>query len=74
MAVSAPVPTTTPRARPAVTTVPLNSVLVLSWYTTRFWGSVTGLTSLATLPLSPVRIDCGGRWVGGGGGDWGSRG
>ena len=30
MAVDAPVPTTTPRARPAVTTVPLNSVLVLS--------------------------------------------
>jgi hypothetical protein len=30
MAVAAPVPTTTPRTRPAVTTVPLNSVLVLS--------------------------------------------
>jgi hypothetical protein len=30
MAVAAPVPTTTPRALPAVTTVPLNSVLVLS--------------------------------------------
>lgn len=30
MAVAAPVPMTTPRARPAVTTVPLNSVLVLS--------------------------------------------
>lgn len=30
MAVAAPVPTTTPRARPAVTTVPLNNMLVLS--------------------------------------------
>lgn len=56
MAVAAPVPTTTPRARPAVTTVPLNSMLVLSCTTAL--AASTGEGSLATEPDSPVRMDC----------------
>ena len=57
MAVAAPVPTTTPRPRPAVTTVPLNSMQVLSCTTAL--AASTGAVLLATLPLSPVRMDCG---------------
>mmetsp|Transcript_44744 Transcript_44744/g.115821 ORF Transcript_44744/g.115821 Transcript_44744/m.115821 type:complete len:285 (-) Transcript_44744:108-962(-) len=55
MAVEAPVPMTTPRARPTVTTVPENMMHVLSCTTAL--ADVTASTSFSTEPLSPVRMD-----------------
>mmetsp|Transcript_14984 Transcript_14984/g.53970 ORF Transcript_14984/g.53970 Transcript_14984/m.53970 type:complete len:290 (-) Transcript_14984:46-915(-) len=54
IAVFNPVPTTTPRHRPTVTTVPLYSMHVLSC-TTAF-ALAHGVSSLDTDPLSPVRM------------------
>ena len=53
-AVPAPVETTTPRARPAVTTVPPNATFLLSCATA--FATVTTSADFSTLPLSPVRM------------------
>mmetsp|Transcript_35412 Transcript_35412/g.67770 ORF Transcript_35412/g.67770 Transcript_35412/m.67770 type:complete len:279 (-) Transcript_35412:170-1006(-) len=55
MAVLTPHADTTARARPTVTTVPENSMAVLSWYTA--WTEAHGCMSLSMLSDSPVRMD-----------------
>ena len=56
IAVRAPVPITTPRALPPVTTVPPNATQVLSWITAAAAVAATATVNFSTEPLSPVRM------------------
>ena len=55
IAVRAPVPITTPRALPPVTTVPPNATQVLSWITAAT-PTETAPANFSTDPLSPVKM------------------